>query len=257
MGLNAVWDPIKRPPNKPQVTPVPKVRSRFCFDFCAENLIRSRTLSCHCSSCLKRQWNDCKTKEAGDWLSTHMEMTAAVTLSSGSNLRSNRRIISENRRSIAAACDKNEIIALEAEDDSEGFSFWLALVTSVGGSWTYAGRTKSERGVRFVAGNKYITVRVLSRFPVDSPHTFKLFPVSEEAEWSIDAEAVIARQVKVDKAGAAAMRRSARVRRARGRGRQSNQRARNENAPPEPGVYSISIPEIARLEQAAEISFRK
>ena len=49
--------------------------------------------------------------------------------------------------------------------------------------------------MRFIPGNGYITVKLLERFPPDSSTCFKLD--GEESEWKIDAEAVIARNVRV------------------------------------------------------------
>jgi hypothetical protein len=64
------------------------------------------------------------------------------------------------------------------------------MTTQLGGAFTYRGASKTV-DVRFRDGGQYITVRLLERFPPDCPITFKL----EADEWTIDAGAVIARNV--------------------------------------------------------------
>ena len=67
-------------------------------------------------------------------------------------------------------------IALQAKDDEEGYSFWLATTLDHKGSWVYPEESKAETrgGVRFIPGNRYITVKLLERYPPDSSTCFKL-----------------------------------------------------------------------------------
>ena len=58
---------ISRPNSKPQVTKIPQIRAHFCFDFVANNILRMRRLSCHCDSCLKRDWTACSERQKNPW----------------------------------------------------------------------------------------------------------------------------------------------------------------------------------------------
>ena len=159
-----------RPTLKPQVTAIPKIRSHFCFDFVDGNKLRVRRLSCHCDHCLAREWRKCRTKCAGPWKSLTLEKKAGIGLSSASSLSSVRKKVSKKRRKLASACKVDEIVALEAKDDEEGFSFWLAKTSSPGNAWTYEGPSKTEKGVKFIQGHQYITIKLLERFPPSNPH---------------------------------------------------------------------------------------
>jgi hypothetical protein len=76
-----------------------------------------------------------------------MLKTAAAT---GSKTRSQRATESTKRISLARAVAAGEVIALESSDDTEGFSFWLALAD--GPAVKYTGETKSRNGVKSVKG---------------------------------------------------------------------------------------------------------
>ena len=73
------------------------------------------------------------------------------------------------------------MIALESADDSEGFSFWLALAE--GPAFVYTGQKKFENGRSFVPGGYYITVRYYERFPPSSPSSFQL----NDTKWTENA----------------------------------------------------------------------
>lgn len=151
-------------------------------------------------------------------------------LSSRPSLPSNRRAISQKRRDLARRCVLGERVALEACDDSEGFSFWLAQTCAPGNSWQYHGPTMTEKGVKFRQAGWYITVKLLDRFPPSNPSTFKL--VTEF--WTVDAEGIIARQVQLESG--------------------AHRRTRSGASPT---VYTLSKTEAERLEAAAEESFQR
>ena len=86
-------------------------------------------------------------------------------------------------------------MALEAPANNEGFSFWLARVEARAAADHY-GKTKKVRGVNLVEGHWYISVKVIDRFPADSPSQFRLKP--DEETWKINAEAVVLRTVQLE-----------------------------------------------------------
>jgi hypothetical protein len=174
---------------------------------------------------------------AGLWKAIKLEKTEAAVLASSRALPSTRRAISAKRQAMAQACGPFERIALEAADDDEGFSFWLAMTTQLGGAFTYRGASKTVDGVRFRDGGQYITVRLLERFPPDCPTTFKL----EADEWTIDAEAVIARNVILQGQGM----------RLRTRGKSVTETSNQVGA-----LFVLGQDEQRRLELASEESFQ-
>jgi hypothetical protein len=108
-----------------------------------------RELSCHCDSCFKRKYDECDENEPGtippqyQWQKIEVTKKAGAILSSKKSLPSNRRNISEKRQRLAGDCKKGEVIAVEANDDDYGHTFWLAEVTDT--LWTYCGASKVAR----------------------------------------------------------------------------------------------------------------
>ena len=151
---------ISRTNSKPQVTMIPQIRAHFCFDFVANNILRMRRLSCHCDSCLKREWTSCKESQRNPWKALTIEKKAALTLASRPALSTPRKVISLKRQGLAAACKLGEYIALEAKDDAEGFSFWLAKTCAPGKSWKYSGNTTKKNGVTFTNGGSSRPCRI-------------------------------------------------------------------------------------------------
>ena len=81
----------------------------------------------------------------------------------------------------------DQIIAVESADDAEGFSWWLALVTSV--AFQYDGPTKTtEHGVKLNKGQWYITVMFYDRSPPTSEDQFRL---NRSYEMIMDVEGVV------------------------------------------------------------------
>ena len=182
------WSAIKRPAARPSVTSLKGIRSSFVFRVTADDVIAVRELSCRCSFCLALRWTECTNNDAGSWARVRMLKTAAAT---GSKTRSQRATESTKRISLARAVAAGEVIALESSDDTEGFSFWLALAD--GPAVKYTGETKSRNGVKFVKGGFYLTLRYYERFPPSSPSNFKLSAQS----WTVDATGVMARSIVV------------------------------------------------------------
>jgi hypothetical protein len=194
-----VLTPISRPKTNPRVDPVPQIRSHFCFDFIADGAsgrsvdkVRYRPLSCHCDSCIAREWNKCVHKTQNGWKVASMTSEAASATKKG--LKSRKSRLSDLRRLAARATAVGEIVALEAPANNEGFSFWLARVEARAAADHY-GRAQKVRGVNLVQGHWYISVKVIDRFPADSPSQFRLKP--DEETWKINAEAVVLRNVQL------------------------------------------------------------
>jgi hypothetical protein len=190
---------IKRERNKPIVTAVPNIRSRFCFDFTGKNLMRTRELSCHCDNCLARDWDKCEYKRVtGEWVKTRLEYeTGGGTLSAAKNLRSRKAKLSFARTAAATHTKRGEVIALESANDPD-FGFWLAEVINpatmhYGKAEIVTHRDHGDVHKKYL-GN-YIKVRIIERCPPDSKTLFTAF--AKEIPWEVDAEGVIARNVKL------------------------------------------------------------
>jgi hypothetical protein len=63
-GHSNVFSAVKRPALRPVLTDLPGIRSAFCFRVAT---LAYRELSCRCSKCLARLWNECKNEDAGEW----------------------------------------------------------------------------------------------------------------------------------------------------------------------------------------------
>ena len=192
-----ILTPISRPKNKPTVTAVPDIRSRFCFDFRTgenKNKIRTRALSCHCEFCLQREWGKCAAHKAmGGWATTTIYFERAGEHASKSSLRSRKDKLSRLRRQAAKETKPGEVVALESKDDNEGFGFWLAEVVEP--ATYHYGNTKVVDKVRLVKKNYYTTVKIIDRYPATSSTAFKLEP-SQKA-WKVNAEGVMLRNVQL------------------------------------------------------------
>jgi hypothetical protein len=224
-----VLGPIKRPKNKPVVTAVP-TRNNFCFDFVDGGIIRYRRLSCHCGPCWNRNWADCTNKKL-KWTAIKMQKISVGPLAAATSLSSNRTSISKARQQLARACKCGEVIALEAQDDAQGFSFWLAKVVCV------AYNTDTPIRIEGLAKKGwFIDVKYIDRFPLDSPTTFHLERNGETVV--VNAEGVCARNVQLTSNG-------------RTRGTLSSLDSLERGS-----TMKIDQDELVRLETAAENSFQ-
>jgi len=190
-GHSNIYSAVKRPALRPVVTDLPGIRSAFCFRVAGETTLAYRELSCRCSKCLARLWNECKNEDAGEWKRVDMTLKAASQVSKTRGLRTT---MSMSRVKLAKAAQPGECIAMESADDEEGFRWWLAKAE--GPAVQYTGRKKTENGVTFVDGGYYISLRYYERFPPSSPDTFKL----SAKVWTENAEGLISRQVAVSDA---------------------------------------------------------
>jgi hypothetical protein len=84
--------------------------------------------------------------------------------------------LSTLRRQAAKETKIGEIVALEAADDAEGFGFWLARVV-VPAWYNYSKTAVKKDGVTIKPKGYYINVKIIDRFPVDSPTTYRLLPI--------------------------------------------------------------------------------
>ena len=172
--------------SKDRISSIDGIRSNFCFRAsCTDKRLYTRTLSCHCQHCMNSDWNRCRTKETGEWNVHEMQHAPGSELNCGRALRSDRTAISMKRQALAQKCNVGDWVALESNNDADGFSFWLAKVNSV--AFKYDGPRKRVDGVLFRKGGRYIEVTIYDRFPVSSKTSFK----STEAPWTIDAEGII------------------------------------------------------------------
>ena len=217
LGRANVWSAIVRPSTRPTVTAITGIRSSFCFRVVGDNVLAVRELSCRCASCLEFRWNECSNTEVGDW--RHVTMTK-VTACTGTRTRSQRDVVSRERRTLAEEISKGELIAMESAEDPNGFSFWLARAE--GPAFQHAGPRATVAGRTLIPGGWYINVCYFDRFPPTSPSTFKLNTES----YTENTEGVIARNVAV-------------VESSRRRSRRLNARAT---------LISLSREEIQRLE---------
>ena len=196
--MRNVWPAVLRPASRPNVTSVGGIRSSFVFRPCDDDVLAVRELSDRCEHCLAGRWDQCENDDTGSWRYIPMQLKAATA---ATKTRSQRTAISMERVRLARAVASDEVIALESADDSEGFSFWLALAE--GPAFVYTGQKKFENGRSFVPGGYYITVRYYERFPPSSPSSFQL----NDTKWTENAEGIISRNVSFS---AAEVRRGAR-----------------------------------------------
>ena len=87
---------------------------------------------------------------------------------------------------------------MESRDDPERFGFWLAEVVEralYNYCRQYAPKKYKKDRVDIIPGEWYMKVKIIDRFPVDSPTMFRL--KAAEPEWMINAEALLLRNVKV------------------------------------------------------------
>lgn len=201
-----VLAPISRAKLKPLVTALSGIRSLFCFDFGDGNKVRSRSLSCHCDDCLARDFGKCDAhKNMGKWSATSMVFEQPSNAKK--NLRGLKDRLSNLRRQSAKETTVGEIVALETPeaDDKEGFGFWLARVVEPA-KFNYDKKTVKLDNVTLKPGGFYTKVKIIERFPVDSPTTYRL--LADERVWRIDAEAVILRNVQLGEVLGVAQRRT-------------------------------------------------
>lgn len=231
-----VLAPIKRPLLPPSVTAVPDIRSRFSFDFADDDKIRTRPLSCHCDACIRWEFANC---EGGKfkWVATTMYKESASK--NGKAMRSRKDKLSRLRRLAARGTTPGEIVALESRNDSEGFGFWLAEVVE---SAAYCMNPKTQwkgldHAVQLVKGHYYIKVKMLARFPVDSPGEFRL--LSDEEDWIVPAEGVMLRNVVLEEQTGV-----------RARRKKSNKKASKRQVGPR--MFELSPEQLQRCTEAAE-----
>lgn len=170
---------VRRPKSKPQITAITGIRSNFSFKAMTGKRLSMRQLSCHCDPCLAGKQNACNNKEAGAW------NTILMVKRPGATAVTQRALVSKARRALALQCQVNDFVALESNDDADGFQFWLARVQKV--AFKHEGKRHVKDGVDVRPGGWYITVVMYERFPLSSEHTFKTC----EDEWTIDCEGVV------------------------------------------------------------------
>ena len=164
-----VLKPITRPKNKPSVTAVPDIRSRFCFEFRDNDKVATRALSCHCDKCLSRKYRSCDAHKAmGGWKATKIYYERAGGQASKSAMRSRKEKLSDMRRLAARNAKPGAVVALESKDDNEGFGFWLA--EGVQPAKFHYGESKKVDGVLLEKRNFYITVKIIDRYPTTSTY---------------------------------------------------------------------------------------
>ena len=183
-----VHGPVVRPITQPMISAVTGIRSNFCFRVLAGERLAFRRFSCHCDSCLNSQWDECKCEGVGVW--TVLQMTK-IAGNSPQRLRSERDRVSTIRRELAQLCKAGEFVAMESKDDEDGFSFWLARVK--GPAFQHSGRQEYKDGVQLKKNGWYVTITIFDRFPASSSSTFQ----SCQAEWTVDAEGLVVREVCV------------------------------------------------------------
>jgi len=180
------------------VSKVKGIRKKYFFyQFRDNNQLLAKALSCRCHPCLRGEWDKCEDLTNSDYETFTMTSQAAVGIAAQNKSRSRVAVVSNTRRMLARTAEKDEIVALESQGDEQGHSFWLASVEEKAREFKSGDKpceASVERGVTFKKGNWYIRVRNLNNFPVDSSDSFKL-GTKEEDVWTINAEAVIARQV--------------------------------------------------------------
>jgi hypothetical protein len=160
-----------------------------------------------------------------------MQKISVGPLAAATSLSSNRTSISKARQQLARACKCGEVIALEAQDDAQGFSFWLAKVVCV------AYNTDTPIRIEGLAKKGwFIDVKYIDRFPLDSPTTFHLERNGETVV--VNAEGVCARNVQLTSNG-------------RTRGTLSSLDSLERGS-----TMKIDQDELVRLETAAENSFQ-
>ena len=194
-----VLKPIMRPKSK-AVTAVPDIRSNFCFDFEIDMkgryYVRRRELSCHCDPCLDRNWADCELtkKVTGKWKRSN-EMTKKNT---GMNYTPRSAIaeLSNQRRLLGRNAAPGSIVSLEANDDPEGFGFWLAEVVEK--ATEYRGTNRTLDGVKLRKAHWYITVQIIDRFPSDCSTIFR--KANRAKPWKVNCEGVTCNDVKLEDA---------------------------------------------------------
>jgi hypothetical protein len=195
-----IHSPVPRPSTQPIVSAVTGIRSHYCFRVVGGERLAFRQLSCHCDHCLDGNWNDCECAEAGKWKVIEMKKLDG---SSPARLRSQRERVSATRREMAKLCQAGEFVALESQDDERGFAFWLALVK--GPAFRHTGRQEIKDGVQLKCNGWYVTVTMFDRFPESSSKTFQ----SCQYQWTVDAEALVGRNVVVKEIGSRHRTRSA------------------------------------------------
>lgn len=103
-------------------------------------------------------------------------------------------------------------------------------------AYNYSKTAVKKDGVTIKPKGYYINVKIIDRFPVDSPTTYRLLP--REPVWTIDAEAVILRNVEVAEVVGVAQRRT----------RSSLQKSKAEYT----RTFNLSEQELGRCTEAAE-----
>ena len=144
-----------------------------------------RKLSCHCEVCLRGEFKKCPhDDECGPWHVVKLIKTAA---SAPVTLRSAKATLDSKRRNLAKSAVVNQLIALESDNDEQGFIWWLAVVS--GTAFQHKGKAcTTSAGVKLVKDGWYLSVKYYDRTPLTSTDSFVL---DQKSEMVIDAEGVI------------------------------------------------------------------
>ena len=166
------------------VTPIEGIRSHFFFVMIDESTIWMRHLSCHCERCLRGEYKLCDNEDAGEWKEMKVIKKAAGTPAS---LRSVKSALDAKRRELAKRAVVDQLIAVESEDDHEGFTWWLCVVTKA--AYKHDGKASvTADGVKLKTNGWYMEVMYYERSPATSETTFRL---DRNSNMIIDVEGVV------------------------------------------------------------------
>ena len=180
---------IYRPKTDPDVPTVTGSRSHHSYRVIGENTLAYRPLSCFCRCCQEGKWAACKNKDTG-------KVQTIVRAASKRKKRGQRSTISVQRQNLAKSARAGSFVALQAADDEDGFTFWIAKVVTPGFVQPGHPSTETEKdGVMLRGGGMYISVNIYDRYPSTAKNTFRE-GLDPPRPWTIDAEGVIRTNIR-------------------------------------------------------------
>lgn len=155
------------------VTPIAVAQSHYYYRFISDNKVKIKWLSCPCTACLSKQWDDCFNKE---WIGDSTLVEIKQLDKRGLGRHKKRRKDKSNK--IADSPEAEDTVVVYTQEDPN--RCWLGQVTSQPGCDDLAPTLESDSqcpvsGEGFKAGERVFYVTYYERIPrVGNPCLFNL-----------------------------------------------------------------------------------